>query len=91
MLSDIYDIYAKAQEYYLQRQARINWITEDRVLFSGNHAEHVLERIDDLWTCDCETFKRWHSHPFYRNFCPHVIAVEKSIQSVAECLAPAYS
>ena len=87
MFSDIYDIYAKGHEYYAQHETRLKWVTEDRILFLGNHAEHHLARMNGGWTCDCETFKRWCSHPVYRQFCPHVIAVEKYVQKVAASLS----
>ena len=77
MLSDINDIYIKGRQYADSYEKHMVWISDDHILFLGKNNEHHIKRDNGTWNCDCGTFARWHSHPNFPNFCPHVIAVEK--------------
>lgn len=59
----------KARQYFDERDERIQ-ISSLTCIFTGEHSQHVIEYVDQVWRCDCEEFARTH-------VCAHVMAMEK--------------
>lgn len=82
MWSDRKEEYIKGILWASQTNRRVHQLGPNLFLLDGGHAPHQVQRIHDLWICDCAAFQRSrHLDPV--PFCHHIIAVERWLETIA--------